>query len=227
MRSLLAAHEPLAPGLLWGPQQRNGGRAGGTHRPGASDGNFPGPAPGRGAGANPRETDTSDFWGRKLLRAARPVPDLRGVGAPKSGDGARRHPHGEARLSPAGHGSARARAGAGPTLRPPGCQSGRGGREGKGGTATGEEERPAPARPPSRRGGTRGGSYLWRSWGRLGGGGGIPRLGAPLRASLSGGSAPRGAGAWLMAAAGTIRGGPCGGRRGWPRSPRPRRREGG
>lgn len=68
---------------------------------------------------------------------------------------------------------------------------------------------------------------MWRSWGRLGGGGGIPRLGAPLRASLSGGSAPRGAGAWLMAAAGTIRGGPCGRRRGWPRSPRPRRREGG
>lgn len=228
MRSLLAPQEPLAPGLPGAWQQRNGGRAGGTHRRGASDGNFPGPAPGhgrRGAGANPRQTDTSSFSGRKLLRAARPLPVFRGVRAPNSGDG-------PAATHTAKRGSAprgTARPGPGPVPgRPsasPAVSLAAGG--GKGGTATGEGERPAPARPPSRRGGTRGGSYLWRSWGRLGGGGGIPRLGAPLRASLSGGSAPRGAGAWLMAAARTIRGGPCGGRRGWPRSPRPRRREGG
>lgn len=229
MRSLLAPHEPLAPGLPGGPQQRNGGRAGGTHRRGASHGNFPGPAPGRGrrgAGANPRETDTSGFGGRKLLRAARPLPDFSRVRAPNSGDGpaATRTakqgsaPRGTARPGPVpGRPSAR-----------PAVSLGAGGGKGRGAPPPGRKNDPRlPARPPSRRGGTRGGSYLWRSWGRLGGGGGIPRLGAPLRASLSGGSAPRGAGAWLMAAAGTIRGGPCGRRRGWPRSPRPRRREGG
>lgn len=228
MRSLLAPHERLAPGLPGEQQQRNGGRAGGTHRRGASEGNFPGPAPGRGrhgGGANPRETDTSGFSGRKLLRGARPLPVFRVVRAPKSGDGPAAT--GTAKRGSAPRGTARP--GPGPVPgRPsarPAVSLGAGG--GKGGTATGEGERPAPARPPSRRGGTRGGSYLWRSWGRLGGGGGIPRLGAPLRASLSGGSAPRGAGAWLMAAAGTIRGGPCGRRRGWPRSPRPRRRQGG
>lgn len=89
----------------------------------------------------------------------------------------------------------------------------------RGAPAAGREATPCPARRcpalPSRPGGSRGGSYLWRSWGRLGGGGiplPGPRLGAPLRASLSGRSEPRGAGAWLMAAAGTMRGGRCGGR---------------
>lgn len=89
----------------------------------------------------------------------------------------------------------------------------------RGAPAAGKEATPCPARRcpalPSRPGGSRGGSYLWRSWGRLGGGGiplPGPRLGAPLRASLSGRSEPRGAGAWLMAAAGTMRGGRCGGR---------------
>lgn len=88
-----------------------------------------------------------------------------------------------------------------------------------GGTGGGEGSDPPPCPAlPSRPGGSRGGSYLWRSWGRLGGGGiplPGPRLGAPLRASLSGRSELRGAGAWLMAAAGTMRGGRCGGREEW------------
>lgn len=149
MRSLLAPHEPLAPGLLWGPQQRNGGRAGGTHRPGASDGNFPGPAPGRGAGANPRETDTSDFWGRKLLRAARPVPDL-GESVPLTAG------TGPAATRTAKRGSAprgTARPGPGPVPgRPsarPAVSLGAGGGKGRGAPPPGRKNDPRlPARPP-------------------------------------------------------------------------------
>lgn len=212
MRSLLAQQEPLCsrPDEEGRPsppaEERLQGTAHGSHH-GKAKKTFP---------TDPRPEETR-CWREALgkptraafraeNRRAGPVPVFRGY-APRGA------PLGRCRADP-------------PPARLSVCRRGRE----KGGTAVGEGERPAPARPPSRPGGTRGGSYLWRSWGRLGGGGiprPVPRLGAPLRASLSGGSAPRGAGAWLMAAAGTMRGGPGGGRRGWPHSPPPRRRAGG
>lgn len=96
-------------------KQRNGGRAGDTHRRGASDRNFSGPAPGRGrrsAGANPQETDRSGFWGRKLLRAARPLPDFLEESVPlRAGTGPpppERRSEAQPRGAPLGQGRCRA-----------------------------------------------------------------------------------------------------------------------
>lgn len=118
------------------------GQATETSRPSSGHGR-------RGAGANPRQTDKSGFSGRKLLRAARPMPVFRGARAPKSGDGpaaTRRAKRGSAPRAPLGHGQGQGRCRADP---PPARLSVWARGEGRGAPPPGRENDPRlPARPP-------------------------------------------------------------------------------